>query len=268
MATRKAIFITGGGSGIGRAIGEYFAGRGWFVGLGDIDDAGMTETQARIGNGFTYARKFDVRDRAGWTQALEAFSIAAGGRIDVVANNAGIPLGGSLDTNTTAEIERCLDINLKGVLFGAQAALPHLKKTAPGSCLLNTASAAGIYGTGGASVYSATKFGVRGITEALDAEWAEFGIKVRDLMPGFIDTPLLDHAPNQASNQAIRSRVTEAGLEITPALTVAQAAWDAVHGERLHTLVGKTAQRLAFGARWMPGRVRKQARSLTRPLGQ
>jgi len=197
MAERKAIFITGGGSGIGRAIGEYFAGRGWFVGLGDIDDAGMTETQARIGSGFTYARKFDVRDRAGWTEALEAFSIASGGRIDVVANNAGIPLGGSLDTNTTEEIERCLDINLKGVLFGAQAALPHLKKTAPGSCLLNTASAAGIYGTGGASVYSATKFGVRGITEALDAEWAEFGIKVRDLMPGFIDTPLLDHAPNQ-----------------------------------------------------------------------
>ncbi len=268
MAERKAIFITGGGSGIGRAIGEYFGGRGWFVGLGDIDEAGMTETQARIGNGFTYARKFDVRDRAGWTQALEAFSIASGGRIDVVANNAGIPLGGSLDTNTTGEIERCLDINLKGVLFGAQAALTHLKKTAPGSCLLNTASAAGIYGTGGASVYSATKFGVRGITEALDAEWAEFGIKVRDLMPGFIDTPLLDHAPNQASNQAIRSRVTEAGLEITPAVTVAQAAWDAVHGERLHTLVGKTAQRLAFGARWMPGRVRKQARSLTRPLGQ
>jgi len=268
MSTRKAIFITGGGSGIGRAIAEYFAGRGWFVGLGDIDAAGMQETQARIGNGFTFAHKFDVRDRAAWDTALAAFSTAAGGRIDVLANNAGIPLGGSLDTNTVEEIERCLDINLKGVLFGAQAALPHLKKTAPGSCLLNTASAAGIYGTGGASVYSATKFGVRGITEALDAEWAEHGINVRDLMPGFIDTPLLDHSPNAGSNEAIRSRVTEAGLEITPPLAVAQAAWDAVHGDKLHNLVGKTAKRLAFGARWMPGKVRKQARSLTRPLGQ
>jgi NAD(P)-dependent dehydrogenase (short-subunit alcohol dehydrogenase family) len=157
---------------------------------------------------------------------------------------------------------------LKGVLFGAQAALPYLKQTAPGSCLLNTASAAGIYGTGGASVYSATKFGVRAITEALDAEWAEFGIKVRDLMPGFIDTPLLDHTPNQGSNEAIRDRVTGAGLEITPSREVAQAAWDAVHGEKWHTLVGKTAKRLAFGARWMPGKVRQQARSLTRPLGQ
>jgi len=268
MAEHKAIFITGGGSGIGRAIAEYFAGRGWFVGLGDVDAAGMKGTQERIGTGNSYAHKFDVRDRAAWDEALAAFSIAAGGRIDVVANNAGIPLGGSLSENTVEEIERCLDINLKGVLFGAQASLPHLKKTAPGSCLLNTASAAGIYGTGGASVYSATKFGVRGVTEALDAEWAEFGIKVRDLMPGFIDTPLLEHAPNQGSNEAIRSRVIQAGLEITPALTVAQAAWDAVHGEKLHTLVGKTARNLAFGARWLPGKVRKQARSQSRPLGQ
>ena len=268
MAARKAIFITGGGSGIGRAIAEYFAGRGWFVGLGDIDSAGMQGTVAKVGGGNAYAHKLDVRDRAAWDEALAAFSMAAGGRIDVVANNAGIPLGGSLDTNTVAEIERCLDINLKGVRFGAQASLPHLKKTAPGSCLLNTASAAGIYGTGGASVYSATKFGVRGMTEALDAEWAEFGIKVRDLMPGFIDTPLLDHAPNQGSNEAIRGRVQQAGLEITPAVEVAQAAWDAVHGDKLHTLVGKTARRLAFGARWLPGKVRQQARSQSRPLGQ
>ncbi|MXO74599.1 SDR family oxidoreductase [Altererythrobacter aerius] len=267
-AQRRAIFITGGGSGIGRAIAEYFAGRGWFVGLGDIDAAGMKETQSRIGGGFTYAHTFDVRDRAAWDVALDAFSTAAGGRIDVLANNAGIPLGGALSENTTEEIERCLDINLKGILFGAQAALPHLRKTAPGSCLLNTASAAGIYGTSGASVYSATKFGVRGVTEALDAEWAEFGIKVRDLMPAFIDTPLLEHAPNQQSNQAIRQRVTEAGLEITPVRDVAQAAWDAVHGERLHTLVGKTARRLAFGARWMPGRVRQDARNRARPLGE
>ena len=266
--TRKAIFITGGGSGIGRAIAEYFGGRGWFVGLGDIDAAGMAGTQERVGSGNSFAHKFDVRDRAAWDEALGAFSIAAGGRIDVVANNAGIPLGGAIESNTTEEIERCLDINLKGVLFGAQASLPHLKKTAPGSCLLNTASAAGIYGTSGASVYSATKFGVRGITEALDAEWAEYGIEVRDLMPGFIDTPLLDHSPNQGTNEAIRTRVMEAKLDITPPLAVAQAAWDAVHGQALHVHVGPTAKRLAFASRWMPGRMRKMARSGGRPLGQ
>ena len=268
MEGRKAIFVTGGGSGIGRAIAQYFSGRGWFVGLGDIDEAGMEGTMAGLDRGFAFAHRFDVRDRAAWDTALAAFATAAGGRIDVLANNAGVPLGGSLSENGEDEIERCLDINLKGVIWGAQAALPFLKQTAPGSCLLNTASAAGIYGTPGASVYSATKFGVRALTESLDGEWAEFGIKVRSLMPGFIDTPLLEHAPNQRSNENIRQRVRDAGLEITPPLSVAQAAWDAVHGERLHTLVGATARRLNFAARWMPGRLRQQTRNTAKPLGR
>ena len=268
MTTRKAIFITGGASGIGRAIALYFGQRDWFVGLGDVDEHGMLATEDMIGHGFVFHHKFDVRDRAAWDDALDSFATASGGRIDVLANNAGIPLGGALMENSVEEIERCLDINLKGVLFGAQAAYPHLKKTAPGSCLLNTASAAGVYGTPGASVYSATKFGVRAITESLDGEWAEDGIKVRSIMPSFIDTPLLDHNPNAKSNEDIRTRVTDAGLEITPVEEVAKAAWDAVHGDKLHTTVGKTAKQLAFGARWMPGKVRKQTRASARPLGK
>ncbi len=249
MADRKAIFISGGGSGIGRAIAIRFGREGWFVGLGDIDAHGMAVTEDFLPGGYSYTHKLDVRDRAAWDEALSGFAMAAGGRIDVVVNNAGIPLGGTLMENSTDEIERCLDINLKGVLFGAQAAYEHLKKTAPGSCLLNTASAAGIYGTPGASVYSATKFGVRGITESLDGEWAD------------------DKNPNAGSNQDIRQRVTDAGLEITPVQDVADAAWDAVHGDKLHTLVGKTAKRLGFFSRWMPGVVRKQTRSSARGLG-
>ena len=222
---KKAIFITGGASGIGRAIAQRFAQAGWFVGLGDVDEKGMAETQQLIGLGFSFAHAFDVRDRAAWDEALDAFATAAGGRIDVVANNAGVPLGGTLDQNSVAEIERCLDINLKGVLFGAQAALPHLKKTAPGSCLLNTASAAGIYGTSGASVYSATKFGVRAVTESLDGEWATHGIKVRSIMPSFIETPLIHQNPNAQSNESIKQRVEAAGLEITPVSDVAAVSY-------------------------------------------
>jgi len=268
MAERKAIFITGGASGIGRAMALRFGREGWFVGLGDIDDDGMSQTEGLIGHGFTYRHVFDVRDREAWDVALEAFSMAAGDRIDVLANNAGIPLGGSLEENSVEEIERCLDINLKGAFFGAQAVLPYLQKTAPGSCLLNTASAAGIYGTGGASVYSATKFGVRALTESLDAEWAEHGIEVRSLMPSFIDTPLLDHAPNAKANEQIRQRVTDGGLEITPVEEVGEAAWRAVHGKELHVKVGKTANKMAFAARWMPGRVRRMSRDNSRPLGR
>ena len=268
MTHRKAIFITGGASGIGRAIALYFGQRDWFVGLGDVDEAGMHETLSQIGHGFTFSQVFDVRSRTDWDRALDGFATAAGGRIDMLANNAGVPLGGALSENTVEEIERCLDINLKGVLFGAQAVYPYLKATAPGSCLLNTASAAGIYGTPAASVYYATKFGVPAITESLDGEWAADGIKVRSIMPSFIDTPLLDHSPNAATNEDIRTRVTDAGLEITPVEHVAKAAWDALHGDTLHTVVGKTAKSMAFGARWMPGRVRKMTRNAARPLGR
>ena len=87
---RKAIFITGGASGIGRAIAQRFAKEGWFVGLGDVNEKGMVETQHLIGLGFSFGHTFDVRDRDAWDEALNAFSMASGGRIDVVANNAGL----------------------------------------------------------------------------------------------------------------------------------------------------------------------------------
>ncbi|OYX62122.1 MAG: short-chain dehydrogenase [Novosphingobium sp. 32-60-15] len=265
---RNTIFITGGASGIGRAVAQRFAQGGWFVGLADIDEAGMAATAALLPAGHISCHRLDVRDRAAWDTALADFAASSGGLIDVVFNNAGIPLGGAIIDLTPEEIERTLDINMKGVIFGAQAAYPWLKRSGPGSVLLNTASAAGIYGTPGASVYSATKFGVRAITESLDGEWAGDGICVRSLMPGFIETPLLDHATNRASNEDIRTRVVNAGLEITPVADVAEAAWTAVHGDKLHTLVGKTARKLAFASRWMPGSLRKQMRSSARPLGK
>jgi NAD(P)-dependent dehydrogenase (short-subunit alcohol dehydrogenase family) len=262
MAQKRAIFTTGGGSGIGRAIAQRFAAEDWFVGLGDVDEAGMAETIRLIGNGFAFSHKFDVRDRDAWDVALKGFSIAAGGRIDVLANNAGVPLAGPLAGLTTAEIDRTLDINLKGVIYGAQAAYPHLKATAPGSCLLNTASAAALYGFPGQSIYGATKAGVRSLTETLEGEWGPEGIKVRSLMPSFIDTPLLQHAPNEGSNVPIRQVVVDAGLEFTPVEVVAQNAWDAVHGNRIHYVVGKTAKKLRFAARWMPSSLRKRSERL------
>jgi len=263
----KTIFITGGASGIGRAVAERFGRAGWFVGIADINEEGMAGTAALIPAGFSSQHKLDVRNRAAWDGALADCAAASGGKIDVLFNNAGIPIGGRIIDCSTEEVERTLDINLKGVIFGAQAAYPYLKASAPGSCLLNTASAAGIYGVPGGSVYSATKFGVRSITESLDAEWKDEGILVRDLMPSFIETPLLDHAPNRQSNEDIRGSVRAAGLEITPVSAVAEAAWEAVHGKKLHTLVGKTASRLAFAARWMPGALRKQVGRQSMPLG-
>ncbi|BDI60458.1 SDR family oxidoreductase [Qipengyuania nanhaisediminis] len=264
---RRHIFITGGASGIGRAVALHFAQRDWFVTVTDVNEAGLEDTLGLIGGGFKYSHRLDVRDRAAWDVALDAASTAAGGRIDAMFNNAGIGTGGALNELEVEEIDRCLDINLRGVLYGAQAVYPHLQKTAPGSALVNTASAAGITGGSGMSVYSATKFAVRGIAESLDAEWAPEGIKVSSICPSFIETPLLDGTGSRQSNEQIRDRVRQAGLEITPVEEVAATVWDAVHGDDLHYLVGKTARRLNFAKRWMPGRVRKQQREAAGLLG-
>ncbi|KEO90390.1 short-chain dehydrogenase [Erythrobacter longus] len=264
---KRHIFITGGASGIGRAVAVYFAVRGWFVTVTDVNMAGLEETLGLIEGDAKHSHKLDVRDRDAWDEALQSASEAAGGRIDVMFNNAGIGTGGPLAELEKDEIDACLDINLRGVLYGAQAAYPHLKAAAPGSALVNTASAAGITGGSGMSVYSATKFAVRGIAESLDAEWAGDGIKVSSICPSFIETPLLDGTGHRGENEQVRTRVQEAGLEITPVEEVAKTVWDAVHGDELHYLVGKTAKKLNFAKRWMPGRVRKQQRGAGGLLG-
>ncbi len=258
---RKTIFITGGGSGIGRATAVLFAKRGWLVGLADVNDAGMAETARLIGPENASIHKLDVRDRAQWKQALADFSAASGGRLDILFNNAGIGQGGPFELMSEADKDRVIDVNLKGVIYGAEAGLEFLKQT-PGSCLVNTCSAAGIYAGPGMSIYAVTKFGVRALTDSLAAEWEGHGVKVRSIMPSFIDTPLLDSTV-AGSNQSFREEVRERGLEFTPVEQVAEAVWQAAHGKKVHTLVGRTAKRLAFVMRWAPGMVTRMRRKKT-----
>lgn len=255
----RSIFITGGGSGIGRAVAQHFGARGWFVGLADVSESGMAETAALLPAGQCHSQKLDVRDRAGWDAALAAFAEAAGGRIHVVFNNAGVGAGGMLDQLSQDEIDTLIDINFRGVVYGAQAAYPYLRDSAPGSALVNTSSAAGNYGTGGLALYSATKFAVRGLTEALDIEWHADRIKVCSLMPSFVDTAILDAPNNRNVNVSLRDSVIRAGFEFIPVETVAEAIWQAVHGgRRVHNQVGKVARQLAFGARWTPHLLRRR----------
>jgi len=264
MSERRAIFITGGGSGIGRAVAQLFGQRGWFIGLGDVNEAGMIETESLLPGGYSYRHKLDVRDRKQWDEALAAFAIASGGRIDVLFNNAGVAFGGSFAGTAPDEVDALIDVNFRGVVNGAQAAYPHLKRAGPGSVLVNTSSAAGLYGTSGMAVYSATKFAVRGLTEALDGEWEGDGIRVCSLMPSFIDTPLLAATGGRQSNVLMRDSVMRAKLEFTPVEDVAETVWQAVHGKKLHNLVGKTAKKMAFAAKWTPGKIRARGKKLMR----
>ena len=262
MVAQKSIFITGGGSGIGRAIAIRFAAEGWRIGIADRNSGGLEETKALLPEGQCHTYTFDVTNRAGWDVALSDFARNSGGSINVIANNAGLPSGGPLTEVTHEELDLLLDVNLRAVFYGAKAGFEYLKSAAPDACLLNTASAAAIYGMANQSVYGATKAGVKSMTESLDAEWRTHGIKVRSLMPSFIDTPLLQQPPNRSRNTTIRDAVVQAGLEFTPVEVVAQEAWNAVHGKKLHTLVGKTARKLARVAKWFPGKLRNRARAL------
>jgi len=255
MAQRKAIFITGAASGIGLATAKKFAAEGWFVGLADINKAGLTAALDAIGkdNGKTYV--LDVRDREGWASSLADFAKASG-RLDVLLNNAGIASYGFFEEVSQDEEDRLVDINVKGVMNGARAGLAYLKAT-PGGKLINVASCAGLYGAPKLAVYSATKFAVKGLSEALDIEFARHGVSVRCIMPWFIETPILD-AGAQGSNEKMSDTLRRDGMDVYPVEDAADVIWEAAHGKDLHYTVGKRAKQLRFASRFMPGSVRKQ----------
>ncbi|MEH6827365.1 SDR family oxidoreductase [Parasphingorhabdus sp.] len=257
---QKTIFITGGASGLGREVGRYFAEKGWFVGIADINDKGMAETAALLPEGQSSIHRLDVTDRAQWKQAVAEFGAITGGRMNVLFNNAGIGEGGPIQEMTDEAIDLMIAINLTGVISGTRACFEMLKST-PDSCILYTASAAGIYGVADLSVYSATKFAVRGLAESHDLELGKYGIKSRSLMPGFVDTNIISDVA-EGTNQTGKERLEEAGVLVSPVTIIGPAAWEAVHGDKVHTPVNKMAKQLAFAARWMPGRLRKQQTQL------
>jgi len=262
---RKTIFITGGASGLGREVARYFADKGWFIGIADIDEAGMKETAAMLPEGQSSMHKLDVTKRDQWAKAVANFGQATGGRMTVLFNNAGIGTGGPIEEMTDDDIDLMLAINITGVISGTRACFEMLKNT-PESCILYTASAAGIYGVADLSVYSATKFAVRGLAESHDLEFRKHGIKSRSLMPGFIDTNIIGNVA-EGTNMTGKEMLEENGILVSPVSIIGPAAWEAVHGDKVHTPVNKMAKQLAFFARWLPGRVRSQATSLASNLG-
>jgi NAD(P)-dependent dehydrogenase (short-subunit alcohol dehydrogenase family) len=238
---RKAIFITGAASGIGLAAAKRFAAEGWLVGLSDIDGPGLKTALAAIGGdnaGFTVVH--DVRKEDEWERALDAFMEASGGRLDVLLNNAGIARYGWFTEQGRADFDDQIDINLRGVILGAYLGHERLKHT-PGSRLINIASLASLSGSPRLAVYSATKFAVRGLSEALDIEFMRSGVRVSCIEPTVIETPLLDKAsaPGGPSFREAINRGMGAGLPVEQA---AEVIWRAAHDDALHYPVGEAPE--------------------------
>lgn len=248
---RPAILVTGAAAGIGRACAERFAREGWFVGVCDIDEAGAQALAARFG-AQGWAARLDVTDPQGWRDTLAAFTAASGGRLDVLLNNAGILASGHFGEIALEKQHSMVDVNFKGVINGAHAALPYLQQT-PGARLINMASASAIYGAPSLAVYSATKFAVRGLTEALQVEWKPLGIAVMDIWPLFVRTAMID-AVGAGSAQSLDSM----GVRLTPQ-DVAETVWRAARRPgRTHWVVGLQARLMALAIRLTPGAITRR----------
>ena len=248
----SSIFITGGASGIGLAAARRFTREGWTVGIGDIDTSGLARAAAELG---CFTVPLDVRDRAGWAEAIAGF-VAHAGKLDVLLNNAGIARYGLFEEVSLAESDLQIDVNLKGVINGAYAALDALKVSR--GRLINIASVAGIAGMGRLAVYSATKFAVRGLSEALDAEFTRHGVSVACVMPWFIETPILDSGC-AGTNRTIRDATV--GQPVYDVADAAEVIWRAAHGRERDYPVGKAAKRTLTSARLLPGRLRRRMKA-------
>lgn len=226
---RRAIFVTGAASGMGEATVRLFAERGWFVGGYDVDAAGLDRLAEAVGADRGIFGVLDVTDADAFAAALAAFGEASGGRLDLLHNNAGIIAQGLFADMEWATIERILRINLFGPMIGTRAALPLLRATR-GALVMTTCSASAIVGAPRLVAYSASKHGVRGMTEGLAAELALEGIRVADVLPGIIDTAMI---PPEAKEHF----PAEGMWRLLPPAAVAEAVWEAYHADKVHSYV-------------------------------
>lgn len=192
----KVVVITGAGSGIGRALAVECAGRGSLLALSDIDEAGLAETVELVKQAGAEVRsdRLDVADR----DAFAAYAAAVAeqfGRVNVVVNNAGVALAGDVADLSYEDMEWIVGINFWGVVHGTKEFLPHLIESGDGH-VVNLSSLFGLISMPGQSAYNATKYAVRGFTEALREEMMIAGHKVgvTSVHPGGIKTAIARNA--------------------------------------------------------------------------
>jgi NAD(P)-dependent dehydrogenase (short-subunit alcohol dehydrogenase family) len=221
--------ITGGASGIGLALAGKLAERGGHVVLADIKEAAAQEAaEGLTAKGLSASPlTLDVTDKAAFADALRGV-VAERGSLDLLANNAGIGIGGNVEELTDNHWDAALSLNLGGVINGVRAGYPIMRKQGSG-IILNTASLAGLMPVPGMLPYTTTKWAVVGLSLGLRAEAQPHGIQVNVLCPSFVDTPLLDNLldPPESLGSDPRAKIRRAQPKF---LTAEQTAASAMRG--------------------------------------
>lgn len=184
----KVALITGGARGMGKSHARHFAAEGARVVISDILDDKGTELAAELGAGCCLFVHHDVTSERDWAGAVDA-ATAAFGTLNVLVNNAGVLASGRIADMTLAEFRAVIDVNLVGEWLGVKSVIAAMTAAGGGS-IINISSVEGLAGAAGLSAYSASKFGVRGITRSAARELGRSGIRVNSVHPGGVMTTM------------------------------------------------------------------------------
>jgi NAD(P)-dependent dehydrogenase (short-subunit alcohol dehydrogenase family) len=243
----KVVVITGAGSGIGRALALQAAARGAHVALSDIDAKGLSETAALIQSATRVStRTVDVRDWDAMQRYAADVSEAHGGA-DVVINNAGLAVRGTIEEMSYDDFKLVIDVNFWGVVHGTKAFFPLLRERGAGH-IVNISSINGMVPFVKNGPYNASKYAVYGLNETLMQELSGDTIRVTSVHPGGIQTNIANNAKNVSHDEAaFFNRIAR-----TSAKDAAVAILDAVEAGQQTLFIGIDAWLMAMAKRLMP----------------
>jgi 3alpha(or 20beta)-hydroxysteroid dehydrogenase len=200
----KVAVITGGAGGMGSKHAEVFVREGAKVVIADLESSNGKKIAEDLGEQALFI-DLDVTAEASWDNLVKETEDKFG-PINVLINNAGIANGTPLEDTSFQDFKRMIDINLNGMFLGIKKVLPSMKKGDRGS-IINISSGLGLIGAKGNTAYIASKFGVTGLTKAVAADVAEYGIRVNSVHPGAIKTPLLELESNKELIEKVKAEV-------------------------------------------------------------
>ena len=245
---QKSVLISGAGAGLGEAMARRFAAEGWQVLVADLDeDRARTVAETLGGNG--HVLTMDVTKETDWAAAVDQVK-SEFGSLDVLINNAGVAVGGTLEETSMADWRWVIEIDLMGVVMGCKAFAPVMREQGKGH-IINVASFAGFAAAPGINAYGTAKAAVIAMSEMLRAELVDAGVHVSALCPAFVRTRLTEtmRAPDDSYNRRVERWMDRSGVS---AEDVAEVVYRAVRKPRFMLLTHSNTRWIWRLRRWFP----------------